>query len=65
MAEETISDVDVLGYWFGKVVIEISEVGFFWEVEVEDQDYFERYPDGCRPPFPRPGVEAAGRETAA
>jgi hypothetical protein len=33
--------------------------------EAEDQDYFQRYPNGCTPPFPRPGVEAASRETAA
>ena len=65
VTEETIRDVDASGHWPGKVVTEISEAGPFWEAEVEDQDYFERYPDGCRPPFPRPGVEAAGRETAA
>jgi peptide-methionine (S)-S-oxide reductase len=65
VAEETIPDVDASSHWPGKVVTEISEAGPFWETEVEDQDYFQRYPDGCRPPFPRPGVEAASRETAA
>jgi peptide-methionine (S)-S-oxide reductase len=65
VAEETIRDVDASGHWPGKVVTEISEAGPFWEAEAEDQDWFQRYPDGCTPPFPRPGVEAAGRETAA
>ena len=65
VAERTILDVDASGHWPGKVVTEISEAGPFWEAEAEDQDYFQRYPNGCRPPFPRPGVEAASRETAA
>jgi peptide-methionine (S)-S-oxide reductase len=64
VAEETIPDVDASGHWPGKVVTEISEAGPFWEAEAEDQDYFRRYPDGSAPPFPRPGVEAANRETA-
>jgi peptide-methionine (S)-S-oxide reductase len=61
VAEETIPDVDAAGHWPGKVVTEISEAGTFWEAEAEDQDWFQRYPDGCTPPFPRPGVEAANR----
>ena len=68
VAEETIIDVDASGHWPGKTVTKISEAGRFLEAEVEDQDYFLRYPDypdGCKRPFPRPGVEAAGRETAA
>ncbi len=64
VAEETIVDVDASGHWPGKVVTEISEAGPFWEAEAGDQDYFRRFPDGCTPPFPRPGVEAANRETA-
>src|SRR5215212_4979737 len=65
---ERISYRDLLEFFFqvhrpGKVVTETSEAGPFWEPEVEDQDYFQRYPDGCRPPFPRPGAEAASRET--
>jgi peptide-methionine (S)-S-oxide reductase len=64
VAEETIRDVDASGHWPGKVVTEISEAGRFWEAEAEDQDYFQRYPDGCAPPFPRHGAEAASRETA-
>jgi peptide-methionine (S)-S-oxide reductase len=65
VAEETIGDVDASGHWPGKVVTEISEAGTFWEAEAEDQDYFQRYPDGCAPPFPRHRVEAATGGTAA
>jgi peptide-methionine (S)-S-oxide reductase len=65
VAEETIPDVDSSGHWPGKVVTEISQAGPFWEAEAEDQDYFQRYPEGCTPPFPRPSVEADNRETAA
>jgi peptide-methionine (S)-S-oxide reductase len=57
VAEETIRDVDASGHWPGKVVTKISEAGHFWDAEAEDQDYFERYPDGCAPPFPRHSVE--------
>jgi peptide-methionine (S)-S-oxide reductase len=52
-AEETIRDVDASGHWPGKVVTRISEAGTFWEAEAADQDYFQRYPKGCAPPFPR------------
>jgi peptide-methionine (S)-S-oxide reductase len=65
VAEETIRDVDASGHWPGKVVTRISEAGPFWEAEPKDHDYFQRYPDGCEPPFPRRRVEAADRETAA
>jgi peptide-methionine (S)-S-oxide reductase len=61
VAEETIRDVDASGHWPGKVVTKISEASRFWEAEAEDQDYFQRYPDGCAPPFPRHGAEAANR----
>ena len=64
VAEQTISDVDASGHWPGKIVTKISDAGPFWEAEAGDQDYFQRYPDGCTPPFPRAGVEAANRETA-
>lgn len=63
IAEETIRDVDISGHWPGKVVTEISQSGRFWEAAAEDQDYFQRYPDGCAPPFLRHGP-AASRETA-
>jgi peptide-methionine (S)-S-oxide reductase len=52
-AEETIRDVDASGHWPGKVVTRISEAGTFWEAEATDQDYFQRYPEGCASPFPR------------
>ena len=52
VAEETIPEVDASGHWPGEVVTEISEAGAFWEAETEDQDYFRRYPTGCKPPFP-------------
>ncbi len=58
VAEETIPDVDASGHWPGKVVTRISEAGHFWEAEDGDQDYFQRYPSNCAPPFPRAGVEA-------
>ena len=53
VAEQTIADVDASGHWPGKVVTKVSEAGPFWEAEAGDQDYFQRYPDGCPPPFPR------------
>jgi len=61
VAEETIRDVDVSGHWPGQVVTEISEASRFWEAQAKDQDYFQRYPEGCALPFPRQGVEAAKR----
>jgi peptide-methionine (S)-S-oxide reductase len=64
VAEKTIRDVDASGHWPGKVVTKISAAGPFWEAGAEDQDYFQRYPDGCAPPFPRHGVEAGNRGTA-
>jgi peptide-methionine (S)-S-oxide reductase len=53
VAEETIADVDASGHWPGKVETEIRKAGPFWEAEAKDQDYFQRYPDGCTLPFPR------------
>jgi peptide-methionine (S)-S-oxide reductase len=64
VAEETIPDVDASGHWPGKVMTEISEAGPFWETEAEDQDWFQRYPDGCTPPFPQPGLEDASQSSA-
>ena len=64
VAEQTISDVDASGHWPGKVVTKIREPGLFWEAEAGDQDYLQRYPDGCAAPFPRAGVKAVNRETA-
>jgi peptide-methionine (S)-S-oxide reductase len=51
VAEETIPDVDASGHWPGKVLTKISQAGPFWEAEAEDQDHFQRYPDGCATPF--------------
>jgi peptide-methionine (S)-S-oxide reductase len=65
LAEEMIRDVDASGHWPGKTVTKISEAGRFWESEAEHQDYLRRYPEGCKPPFPRHGAEAADREAAA
>jgi peptide-methionine (S)-S-oxide reductase len=64
VAEDTIPEVDAAGLLPGKVVTEISEACPFWEAEAEDQDYLHRYPDGYTF-LPRPGLEAANRETAA
>ena len=59
VAEETIADVDASGHWPGKVMTEISDAGPFWGAEAQDQSYFQRYPAGCPPPFPRPSGSAA------
>jgi len=60
VAEEAILDVDSSGHWLGKTVTKVSEVGRFWESEAYDQDYLQRYPANCKPPFPQTGIEAAG-----
>lgn len=52
-AEEMISDVDASRHWPGRAVTKISEAGPFWAMGPEDQDYFLRFPHGCKPPFPR------------
>ncbi len=65
VAEETILDVDASGHWPGKTVTKVSEAGSFWEAEAKDQGYFQRYPDGCTPAFPRADAEVARRETTA
>jgi peptide-methionine (S)-S-oxide reductase len=54
VAAETIADVDASAHWPGETVTEISEAGRFWEAEAEDQDYFRRFPEGCKSPFPGP-----------
>jgi peptide-methionine (S)-S-oxide reductase len=61
VAEETIADVDASGHWPGEIATRVSETGPFWEAEAGDQDYFQRYPDGCPTPFPRTGLQAADR----
>ena len=52
VAEEMIGDVDASGHWLGRTVTRISDAGVFWEMGPEDQDYFLRFPRGCKPPFP-------------
>ena len=51
-----IRDVDASGHWPGKTVTNVSEAVVFWEMGPEDQDYFLRFPHGCKPPFPRQDV---------
>ena len=64
VAEEMVRDVDASGHWLGKTVTRISEVGVFWEMGPEDQDYLLRFPLGCTPPFPRQGDRSDGSRTA-
>jgi peptide-methionine (S)-S-oxide reductase len=65
VAEQTIRDVDAAGHWPGKVVTEISAADRFWVGGPEDQNYFQRYPDGCPPPFRRHDLEPVNSSTAA
>jgi peptide-methionine (S)-S-oxide reductase len=53
VAEQMISDVDASGHWPGKTVTRVSDAAVFWPMGPEDQDYFMRFPQGCKPPFPR------------
>ncbi|MGZ4774084.1 MAG: peptide-methionine (S)-S-oxide reductase MsrA [Oryzihumus sp.] len=53
VAEEMVRDVDASGHWPGKTVTRVSGAGVFWEMGPEDQDYLQRFPHGCTPPFPR------------
>jgi peptide-methionine (S)-S-oxide reductase len=55
VAEETIPDVDASGHWPGKIVTKVTEAGRFWEAEPGEQDWFQRYPNGCPSPFPLRG----------
>jgi len=50
-AEEMIRDVDASGHWPGKTLTTVSEAVRFWPMGAEDQDYFLRFPHGCKPPF--------------
>lgn len=53
VAEQMVRDVDASAHWPGPTVTKISEAVTFWEMGPEDQDYFLRFPHGCKPPFPR------------
>jgi peptide-methionine (S)-S-oxide reductase len=55
-----IQDVDASGHWPGKTVTRISDAAVFWPMGPEDQDYFLRFPKGCKPPFPRRVVGPLG-----
>jgi peptide-methionine (S)-S-oxide reductase len=61
VAEETIRDVDASGHWPGKTVTKVSEAVVFWEMGPEDQDYFMRFPHGCKSPFPPQDVQLGDR----
>jgi peptide-methionine (S)-S-oxide reductase len=65
VAQEMISDVDASGHWPGKTVTRVSDGTVFWEMGPEDQDYFVRFPDGCKPPFPGQQRESADVPTPA
>jgi peptide-methionine (S)-S-oxide reductase len=60
-AEEMVRDVDASGHWPGRTMTRISEACVFWAMGPEDQDYLQRFPRGCPPPFPR---QAAHPEAA-
>jgi peptide-methionine (S)-S-oxide reductase len=64
VAEEMIRDVDASAHWPGKTVTKISEAVVFWEMGPEDQDYFLRFPHGCKPPFPRQDDKSENRPVA-
>jgi peptide-methionine (S)-S-oxide reductase len=65
VAEKTIPNVDTSRHWPGKVVTRSATPVLSGRPRLKDRDYFQRYPDGCTPPFPRPDVEAGNRETPA
>ena len=53
VAQQAIRDVDASRHWPGATVTRVSAAGRFWEMAAEDQDYLQRFPTGCAPPFPR------------
>lgn len=65
VAEEMIGDVDAAKHWLGKTVTKLSPVGVFWEEAPENQNYLQRFPQGCKPPFPRRGDESEGQHAVA
>ena len=65
VAEEMITDVDTSCHWPGRTVTKITDATVFWEMGPEDQDYFMRFPNGCKPPFPRQERESADLSTLA
>ena len=69
VAQEMIRDVDASAHWPGRTVTTVSRAVTFWEMGPEDQDYLQRFPDGCTPPFPRqheePGIVLASTEPSS
>jgi peptide-methionine (S)-S-oxide reductase len=65
VAEQMIRDVDASKHWLGKTVTRVTPAGRFWEMESEDQDYLQRFPAGCTPPFPRRGDSPETRAEVA
>jgi peptide-methionine (S)-S-oxide reductase len=53
IAEEMIRDVDAAEHWLGPTVTKVSPASTFWEMEPADQNFLQRYPQGCHQPFPR------------
>ncbi|MDZ5619778.1 peptide-methionine (S)-S-oxide reductase [Nocardioides sp. HM23] len=52
-AKDMLRDVDASDHWPGRTVTNISEATVFWAMGPGDQDYFQRFPRDCTPPFPR------------
>jgi peptide-methionine (S)-S-oxide reductase len=53
VALDMIGDVDASGYWPGKTTTRVTEASKFWPDPLEEQNYLARFPNGCKPPFPR------------
>ena len=65
VAEAMIRDVDASRHWLGKTVTKISPAGVFWEETPENQNYLQRFPDGCKPPFPSQDDDSENRHAVA
>ena len=61
VAQEMIGDVDAAGFWPGRTATSVSDAAVFWPMGPEDQDYFLRFPHGCKPPFPARSSSMSGR----
>ena len=53
VAEEMVRDVDAAKHWLGKTVTKVRPAEVFWEETPDNQNYLQRFPRGCEPPFPR------------
>ena len=69
VAEDMIRDVEASNHWPGRPVTNLSAASVFWEMGPEDQDYLQRFPHGCTPPFPRqhekPGIVLTSAEPSS